>query len=95
MKTPTVAPISFCKATDHSQNLCSLINNLYKEGYNTEQISTLIGIGKSSVRYYYYGIHNCSEASYHWKNAFLANQQVGYVQHSLNQVRIGTSVPIA
>ena len=94
MSYPTVAPISFSKATEHSQNLCSLINNLYKEGYNTEQIANLVGIGKSSVRYYYYGVHNCPVAHYHWKNAFDANKQVGYVQHSLNQVRVGTSVPI-
>jgi len=94
MNYPIVAPISFSKATDHSQNLCSLINNLYQEGYNTEEIANLVGIGKSSVRYYYYGIHNCPEAHYHWKNAFEANKEVGYVQHSLNQVRVGTSVPI-
>jgi arginyl-tRNA synthetase len=94
MTYPTVAPISFCKASQHSQNLCSLINNLYKEGYNTEQISNLVGIGKSSVRYYYYGIHNCPEAHFHWKNAFNANKELGYIQYSLNQVRVGTSVPI-
>jgi len=94
MKYPTVAPISFAKATEHSQNLCNLINNLYQEGYNTEEIADLVGIGKSSVRYYYYGIHNCCEAHFHWKNAFDANKELGYVQHSLNQVRVGTSVPI-
>jgi hypothetical protein len=94
MKTPIVAPISFAKATTHSQDLCTQINYLYKEGYNTQEIAQQLKIGKSSVRYYYYGIHNCSEASYHWKNAFLANQEIGYVQHSLNQVRVGTSVPI-
>ena len=94
MSYPTVAPISFSKATEHSQNLCAQINNLYREGYTTEQISEEIGIGKSSVRYYYYGIHNCSEAHYHWKNAYEANKQVGYIQTSLNQVRVGTSVPI-
>ena len=94
MSYPTVAPISFCKATEHSQDLCTRINNLYKEGYTTEQISQQIGIGKSSVRYYYYGIHNCSEAHYHWKNAYQANKELGYVQTSLNQVRVGTSVPI-
>ena len=94
MSYPTVAPISFSKATEHSQDLCTQINNLYKEGYTTEQISEEIGIGKSSVRYYYYGIHNCPEAHYHWKNAYEANKQVGYVQTSLNQVRVGTSVPI-
>ena len=94
MSYPTVAPISFCKATKHSQNLCTQINNLYKEGFTTEEISQQIGIGKSSVRYYYYGIHNCSEAQCHWKNAFDANKEVGYVQYSLNQVRVGTCVPI-
>jgi len=94
MSYPTVAPISFSKATEHSQNLCAQINNLYREGYTTEQISEEIGIGKSSVRYYYYGIHNCSEAHYHWKNAYEANKQVGYIQTSLNQVRVGASVPI-
>ena len=89
-----VAPISFCNATQHSQRLCTSINNLYKEGYTTQQIANELGIGKTSVRYYYYGVHNCSDAHFHWKNAFDANKEVGYVQHSLNQVRIGTSVPI-
>lgn len=94
MKTPTVAPISFCTASDRTNNLCTQINTLYKEGYNTKQISKILNIGERSVRYYYYGIHNCSEASHHWKNAFEANKELGYVQHSLNQVRIGTCVPI-
>jgi hypothetical protein len=94
MSYPTVAPISFCKATPHSQNLCSLINNLYLEGYTTKQISELTGFSKSAVRYYYYGVHNCSEAHFHWKNAFDANKELGYIQYSLNQVRVGTCVPI-
>ena len=94
MKTPTVAPISFAKATTHSQNLCTQINNLYRQGYNTQEIADQVGVGKSSVRYYYYGIHNCSEAHYHWKNAYNANKEVGYNQTSLNQVRVGTSVSI-
>ena len=89
-----VAPISFCKATQHSQNLCAKINNLYKEGYTTQQIANELGIGKTSVRYYYYGVHNCSDAHFHWRNAFQANKEVGHIQYSLNQVRIGTSVPI-
>jgi hypothetical protein len=94
MKNPTVAPISFAKANDRSQQLCHSIHQLYKIGYTTQEIADQLGIGKSSVRYYYYGIHNCSEASHHWKNAFNANKEIGYIQHSLNQVRVGTSVPI-
>ena len=90
----TLAPISFCKATEHSQELCKRINDLYREGYTTDQISEEIGYSKTAVRYYYYGYHNCSEAHYHWKNAFIANKNAGFVQYSLNQVRIGASVPI-
>ena len=89
-----VAPISFCNATQHSQRLCTQINNLYKEGYTTQQIANELGIGKTSVRYYYYGVHNCSDAHFHWRNAFQANKEVGHIQYSLNQVRVGTSVPI-
>lgn len=94
MKVPTVAPISFCKASQHSNSLCNQINQLYKEGYTTQQIADKLNIGKTAVRYYYYGIHNCSEAHYHWRNAFLANKEIGYVQYSLNQIRVGTSVAI-
>lgn len=89
-----VAPISFAKASNRSNYYCTLINNLYKKGYTTQQIADELGMGKTSVRYYYYGIHNCSEAHYHWKNAFNANKELGYIQHSLNQIRVGTSVPI-
>lgn len=89
-----VAPISFCKASNRSNYYCTLINNLYKKGYTTQQIADELGMGKTSVRYYYYGIHNCCEAHYHWKNAYLANKELGYIQHSLNQIRVGTSVPI-
>lgn len=94
MKTPIVAPISFSKATEHSQDLCHHIHQLYKLGYTTNQISEEIGYSKSAVRYYFYGIHNCSEAQSHWKNAYQKNKEVGYNQTSLNQVRVGTSVPI-
>ncbi len=94
MKFPTVAPISFCTASNRSQELCNQINQLYREGYTTQQISDELGIGKSSVRYYYYGIHNCAEAHFHWRNAFNANKEIGYIQHSLNQIRVGTCVPI-
>lgn len=89
-----VAPISFCKATIRSQDLCQRINEYYRDGYNTKQISEKLKISKTAVRYYYYGAHNCSEAHYHWKNAFDANKEIGYIQHSLTQVRIGTCVTI-
>jgi arginyl-tRNA synthetase len=89
-----IAPISFCKATQHSQNLCIAINQLYRQGYTTQQIAQQLNIGKTAVRYYYYGVHNCSEAHFHWKNAFNANKEIGHIQYSLNQVRVGTSVPI-
>lgn len=89
-----VAPISFCKANAHSQEMCQKINDLYRKGYNTKQIAEELGCGKSSVRYYYYGVHNCCEAQWHWKNAFEVNKEAGYVQHSLNQVRVGTCVTI-
>jgi len=94
MRYPNVAPISFCKATDRSQEFCKQINNMYKEGYTTEQIAEELDMSKTAVRYYYYGIHNCSEAHFHWKNAFDANKAVGYIQYSLNQIRVGTAVPI-
>jgi arginyl-tRNA synthetase len=90
----TLAPISFCKATEHSQELCKQINYLYKEGYTTAAIAEKLGYSKSTVRYYYYGYHNCCEAHFHWKNAFDANKNAGFVQYSLNQVRIGACVPI-
>ena len=89
-----VAPISFCKASKHSNDLCAKINQLYREGYTTQEIAKKLSMGKTSVRYYYYGLHNCSEAHYHWKNAFDANKEVGHIQYSLTQVRVGTSVPI-
>jgi hypothetical protein len=94
MRIPSVAPISFCQASERSNDLCKQINYLYREGYNTKQIAEKLGMGESSVRYYYYGIHNCCEAHYHWKNAFEMNKALGYIQYSLNQVRIGTAVPI-
>lgn len=89
-----VAPISFAKASHRSNYYCTLINNLYKKGYTTQQIAQELDMSKTAVRYYYYGIHNCSEAHFHWKNAFNANKEVGYIQYSLNQIRVGTSVPI-
>jgi orotate phosphoribosyltransferase-like protein len=94
MRFPTVAPISFCKATENSQQKCIQINNLYREGYTTEQIADEMDMSKTAVRYYYYGIHNCSEAHFHWKNAFEKNKEMGYIQYSLNQVRKGTCVPL-
>jgi orotate phosphoribosyltransferase-like protein len=95
MKIPTVAPLSFCKATEHSQQLCNQINSLYRQGFTTKQISEKLKIGKTAVRYYYYGIHNCSDAHHHWANAFNANKNLGHIQYSLNQLRIGASVQIA
>lgn len=74
--------------------MCQKIHELYRQGYNTKQIAEELGCGKTTVRYYYYGVHNCCEAQAHWKNAFEANKELGYIQCSLNQVRIGTSVPI-
>jgi orotate phosphoribosyltransferase-like protein len=94
MKVIQVAPISFAKASKRTNDLCNQINHLYREGYSTQQIAEKLNIGKTAVRYYYYGVHNCSEAQSHWKNAFNANKEVGYVQYSLNQVRVGTCVPI-
>lgn len=94
MRTPTVAPISFCNATENSLQKCIQINKMYREGYTTEQIAEELDMGCTAVRYYYYGIHNCSEAHFHWKNAFEANKEIGYIQHSLNQVRKGTCVPL-
>ena len=94
MKVPTVAPISFCKASQRSNDFCQQINQLYREGYTTQQIADKLKMGKTAVRYYYYGIHNCCEAHYHWKNAFDANKELGYIQYSLNQMRVGTSVAI-
>lgn len=90
MKAPVVAPISFCKASDRSNDLCNRINKLYREGYTTKQIADEINMSQRAVRYYYYGIHNCSDAHYHWKNAFDVNREAGYIQYSLNQVRVGT-----
>lgn len=94
MKSIKVAPISFCKASKRSNDLCNVINQFYRDGYNTKQIAQALNMSTSSVRRYYYGVHNCSEAHYHWKNAFDANKELGYVQYGLNQVRIGTCVAI-
>lgn len=94
MKSIKVAPISFCKASQRSNDLCNQIHQLYRKGYTTKQIAHELNMSNSSVRYYFYGYHNCSEAHYHWKNAFDANKKLGYVQYSLNQVRIGTCVSI-
>lgn len=94
MRIPTVAPISFAKASNRSNFFCDKINHLYRKGYKTEEIAKQLKMSKSAVRYYYYGIHNCSEAHYHWKNAFNINKEAGYVQYSLNQVRVGAAVCI-
>lgn len=89
-----VAPLSFCKSNQRSNDLCIQINQLYRQGYTTRQIATELKLSKSSVRYYYYGVHHCPVAYIHWKNAFDANKELGYVQDHLNQVRVGTFVPI-
>lgn len=91
----TVAPISFCYANERSNALCEVINEFYLNGLSTKEIAKFLDMSTSSVRRYYYGVHQCSEADRHWRNAFQANKKAGYVQTGLNQVRIGACVPLA
>jgi orotate phosphoribosyltransferase-like protein len=94
MRTITVAPISFAKANERTNELCEKINYLYRDGLSTKQIAKELNLSASNVRRYYYGVHNCAQAHYHWKNAFNANKAVGYIQTALNQVRVGACVSI-
>lgn len=94
MRLPSVAPLSFARVTESSSQHTQAVNEMYREGFTTTEIANELDISKTAVRYYYYGIHNCSEAHYHWKNAFDANKALGYTQYSLNQLRIGASVKI-
>lgn len=94
MRTITVAPLSFCHANERSNDLCNKINHAYRQCKSTKEIAEELKLSVTSVRRYYYGYHNCVEAHTHWKSAWKANQQVGYDNCSLNQVRIGTCVSI-
>lgn len=94
MRTVTVAPLSYCHANERSNDLCNKINYAYRQGKSTKEIAEELKLSVTSVRRYYYGYHNCMEAHAHWKSAWKANQQLGYDNCSLNQVRIGTSVSI-
>jgi hypothetical protein len=94
MRLPSVAPLSFARVTERSSQLTQAVNEMYREGFTTIEIAKELDMSKSAVRYYYYGIHNCSQAHWHWKKAFDANKALGYKQYSLNQLRIGASVKI-
>lgn len=90
-----VAPISYSQATDHSQEICRQIHLLYSVGLSTKDVAEFLKLSRTTVRHYFYGIQHTPQSHYHWKSAYEANRNVGYIQQSLNQVRVGTSVPIS